>query len=270
MPVVDTDIIIYGAANMVEDDTSTVGGAIDKTVKILDTDLAADDTFDVVSDDAGDTGTHTVRITGRLPNGVIATEDYSLTGTSLQSGSTTFERILKVVVTVGGSHDGIITVTENSGGLTVATLEGTTDAPGGTAILENRRPFLNTEAEASGGSDVTYYEKVFIANTNLTLALTNAKVEMTDDGSGDNVDFDLENARNDTGTEPNRLTEPDAADVQGAPDWDDTQKDVPGGDLEDRGTGTADHIGVWMRLLLPDGEPPANTSVTFNVVGSST
>ena len=40
MQVESTDIIIYGAANMPESDVATpVGGAIDRTVKILDTDM---------------------------------------------------------------------------------------------------------------------------------------------------------------------------------------------------------------------------------------
>ena len=270
MPVVDADIIVYGAANMVEDSTSTVGGAIDKTIKILDQDMGdvgGTDTVDVVSDNAGDT-TQTVTITGRDASGIIQTEVLSLAGTTPDTGVQSFERILKIVVSA--TYIGTLTVSENSGSATLVTLEGTGAAPGGVAVLENRRPFYNAEAEASGGSAVTLYEKVFIANTHASLALLTATTEMTFDGTASIIDYDLAVAVNDSVTEPNRLTEPAGGDMLGAPTWDDAVKIVPGGNLGDRVTGTADHIGVWMRMSMAAGQAPQNTFVTFNVVGAST
>jgi len=269
MPVVDADIIVYGAANMVEDDTSIVGGAIDRTIKILGTDMSTTDTLDIVSDNAGDT-TQTITIFGRNAAGsLVDTGAVTLTGTTPLVGVVSFERILKIVVSA--TYLGTITITENGAGGTPITLEGTVDAPGGVAVLQSRRPFYGAEAEASGGSAVVYYEKVFITNTHATLDLTSATITMTFDGSASTVDFDLAAVINDSVTEPNRLTEPDASDMLGAPTWDDAAKIPPGGTLGNRVTaGTADECGTWMRMSLPAGEPPANTFVTFNVIGSST
>ena len=271
MPVAAADIIVYGAANMPETDAATpVGGAVDRTIKILDQDMSdvgGTDTVDVVSDNVGDT-TQTVTITGRDASGIIQSDVLSLNGTTPAVGTQAFERILKIIVSA--TYIGTITVSENSGTVTLVTLEGTADAPGGAAVLENRRPFYDVEAEASGGSPKVFYEKVFVVNTHATLALLTAAIELTFDGSASTVDFDLEGSVNDLNQVTNRLTEPAGADMLGAPTWNDALKNVPGGTLGDRTTSTADEIGVWMRMTLPAGEPPLNTFVTFNVTGSST
>ena len=268
MAIIDSDIIVYGAANMPEDDTSLTGGAIDRTIKILNQDMSdvgGTDTLDIVSDSAGDT-TQTVTITGRDASGVIQTDALSLNGVALVNGAQAFERILKIVVSA--TYVGTITVSDTSGSVTLVTLEGSGANPGGSAVLENRRPFYAAEAEASGGSAVTLYEKVFVANTHASLALLTAAIELTDDGSADNTEFDLEDATNDTNSVAARTTEPSG--MQGAPTWDAALKNVPGTDLGDRTTGTSDHIGVWIRLSLAAGQAPNNTKITFNVTGSST
>ncbi len=270
MAIVAADIIIYGAANMPETAAATpVGGAIDKTIKILSLDMSdvgGTDSLDVVSDNAGDT-TQTVTITGRLASGVIDTEVYTLAGTTPQVGSVLFERILKIVVSA--TYLGILTVDDTSGSAVLGTLEGTVTAPGGAAVLELRRPFYAALAEDSGGSAVVLYEKVFVANTHATLALLAANIELTFDGTSSLVDFDLEDARNDSNTVTNRVTEPAGGDMLGAPTWADTILAVPGTDLEDISSG-ADHIGVWMRLSMAAGQAPENTNLTFNITGSST
>ena len=269
MPIASTDITVYGAANMPETDAGAAGGAIDKTVIILNQDMqdiGGTDTLDVVSDDAGDT-TQTVTVTGRLASGVIDTEAYTLAGLTPQTGAKSFERILKIVVS--GTYLGTLTIEEASGNVDLILMRGSTDAPGGTAELEARRPFYAAEAEASGGSAVTLYEKVFVANTHATLALLGAGITLTDDGSNSIVDFDLEDARNDTNSNADRTTEPAGAGMLGAPTWADTILLVPGTDLDDISSG-ADHIGVWMRLSMAAGQAPANTKLTFTVTGSST
>jgi len=271
MSITASDIICYGANVMAETDaTANVGGAIDKTVKMVFTALAANDTFDVVSDDADD-NSQTVTITGRLADGSIDTEVFNLDGTNLQTGSTTFERLLKAVVSA--TYEGTITITEHSGGTTVATMEGSDDAPGGTAVLEVRRLFYGAvaAAEAAGAGDKLLYEKVFIANTHATLALTTAEIELTNDGTTSNIlDFDLEGSVNDTNSVADRTTEPAGADMLGAPTWDDSKKAVPGNQLGDRTTGTSDHIGVWMRLDLDDGEAAEKATFTLTVTGNTT
>jgi hypothetical protein len=266
MAIASTDIRFYGAASMAEADTDPTGGAIDRTVKVVfDAVLAANDTLDIVSSNAGDT-TQTATVTGRLASGVITTEAFTLNGTTQQLGATTFERILKVVV--DGTYLGTLTIEENSGSTTVATMDGSGVAPGGVAELELRRMFYSATAAASGGSDKNLYEKFFIANTHASLALTSAAVELTTDGTaGDIIDFDLEDAINDTNSETNRITDPVAGNL-GA--WNDTQKSVPGGILGDRTTSVADEIGVWMRMDLNAGTAPDKATVEFTVTGATT
>lgn len=271
MAVSASDIVIYGAANMVESDSGTVGGAIDRGVKILTTDMqdvGGTDTLEVVSDDVTDTGGPAVTVTGRLANGVIDTEVFTLTGTTQVVGAKSFERILKVVLTTG-TLAGTVTVREASGNQTICTLESAADAAGGEAITEVRRPFYGATANASGGASKSFYEKVFVANNHASLALLNAAIELTADGTtNDVIDFDLEDANNDNNTSTNRLTEPTG--MQGSPTWNDSAKNVPGTNLGDLGTGTSDHIGVWLRMVLPAGESPENTNITLTVTGSST
>jgi len=270
MPVADTDIIVYGSANMPENDTGTSGGAIDKTVIILTQnvgDVGGNDTLDVVSDDAADS-TQTVTITGRLPSGIIDTEVLSLNGTTPDTGATTFERVLKIVVSA--TYAGTLTISENSGSVTLVTMQGSDDAPGGTAVLEARILFYDSAAEASGGSDKELFEKVFVANTHASIALTSAAIELTVDGTASNIlDFDLEGSVNDTNSTTNRVTAPAGGDMVGAPTWADTQVSVPGGSLGDRVTGTSDHIGVWLQLDLDAGESPEEVQFTLQTTGQS-
>lgn len=271
MPVVNADIIVYGAANMPETDSeSPVGGAIDRTIKIQNLDMSdvgGTDTLEVLSSAGGDT-TQTITVTGRDASGIIVTEDFELTGATPVNGVVSFQRILKVVS--DGALAGTVTVREASGNTTICTLEGTGTAPGGTSVLEVRRPFYGSEANVSGGADKTLYEKVFIANTHASLAITNAAVVLTADGtSNDLVDFDLEDAVNDTGTITDRTTAPGGAQTV-RDTWSDASVAVPGNVLGDRTTGTSDRIGVWLRLTLPDGESPENTNFTLTVNGSTT
>ena len=271
MPVANSDIIVYGAANMPETDAATpVGGAIDRTIKIQNLDMSdvgGTDTLEVVSSSGADT-TQTITVTGRNASGIIVTDSFVLTGATPVNGTTSFQRVLKIVSS--GALAGTVTVREASGNVTLATLEGTTTAPGGTSVLEVRRPFYAAKANPSGGATKELYEKVFIANTHASLAVTDATVELTVDGTtNDLVDFDLEDAVNDTGTITDRTTAPGGAQTV-RDSWSDALVNVPGGSLGDRVTGTSDHIGVWLQLTLPDGENPENVSITLNVGGSTT
>ncbi|GAF88322.1 unnamed protein product, partial [marine sediment metagenome] len=74
MSVAASDLQVYGAANMPEDDSSTVGGAVDESIKVVFTDLASNDTIDMVSDDAGDTD-QVYRAYGFNAAGARITED---------------------------------------------------------------------------------------------------------------------------------------------------------------------------------------------------
>lgn len=264
MSVTSSDIYVYGAANMPEDDSSTTGGAIDRTIKMAFTALTANDTIDVVSDAAGDT-TQTVTITGRLANGEIDTDALALNGITPVTGTVTFERILKVVVSA--TYVGTLTFSDgDSVQGTLFTMEGSGANPGGSAVLEMRRIFYGAAANASGGAVKNLHEKVFVANTNASTSLTSATVAFTDGTDDSLLDFKLEDAVNDTESVANRLTEPTG--VSGS--WDDTTKDVPGNNLGDRTTGTSDHIGVWVKLNLPSGQSPEKADLTLTVEGNTT
>ena len=128
---------------------------------------------------------------------------------------------------------------------------------------------LGEEALSVGGADEEVYEKVFIANTHASLALTVASVELTVDGtSGNIVDFDLENTVNGSGTVGNRLTAPTVGQTE-RDTWSDAILGVPGGTLGDRTTGTADHIGVWLQLDLDAGTAPEEVQITLQTTGTS-
>lgn len=261
MSVTTSDIKIYGAANHAEDNSSTQGGAIDlTTVMVFDDSTLANtlnDTIDIVSDNSADT-TQTVTITGRLSTGVIASEALSLNGTTTVNGATTFERILKIVVSA--SHTGTISVRRNSDSTTIGSLLGTATAPGGTAELTLRRPFYDVSADIAGGSSRDFYEKVFIKNNNSTNALLSAAVAENADPTG-YVTFDLEDAVDDTNSTASRLNTVPAG-MLGS--FDSTTKNVPGTNLA---PGSA--IGVWIKLTLAAGTAAAKTTWTVQMTGKT-
>ncbi len=251
MSITSSELKFYGSANMPEDDVSTSGGAIDTTVSVIFTDIAATDNVTVISDNAGDT--MDITITGRLATGVIDTDVITLTGTTRAAGVKNFERILKIVL--DSVATGTITVTrDNSPTYTsIATLD-----PG---ILEARRLFYDSAAEASGGSSRDYYEKFFIKNTNSTLSLTNAVIaEYADPGA--NITFDLEDAVNDTNSISDRLGVAPSG-MLGS--FSGSNKTVPGTALA---AGSA--IGVWLKLTLAAGTAAAKNTYTVRITGQST
>ena len=150
MAVSSSDVVVYGSQNMAEADNAIQGGAIDTAKRVVFTDLEANDSVKIVST-AGDTGT--VTITGRGSTGAIVSETLTLNGTSSVAGSTTFQRILKIVC---ASHSGIITVQDVSDSTNIVEIE--------SSVTEIRRPFYNVSADTVDGSDRAYYEKVFVKN----------------------------------------------------------------------------------------------------------
>ena len=139
MSVSASDIIVYGSQNMAESDSGTQGGSIDTAVRVVFADLAANDTITIVST-AGDTGT--VAITGRNAAGSIASETLTLNGTNSVAGSTTFERVLKIVCT---SHSGVITVSDTSDATQIVQIE--------SSVTTIRRPFYSVSADTVDGSN---------------------------------------------------------------------------------------------------------------------
>lgn len=263
MSVIASEIIIYGAANRADSDTGTQGGAIDTTVRYVFDDATEANSvggsagaLEVLSSSAADT-TQTVTVTGRLASGAIETEAFSLNGTSVVTGSDVFARILKVVVS--GAHAGTITVRTASDDAEIVNIE--------TGVLEVRRLFYNASAEASGGSTKNYYEKIFVKNTNATLALLDASFAESADPTT-LVDFALEDAIDDTGTVTNRVTAPSAGDL--ASDGFSSSTKL----LSTVDAGTADlaagsAIGIWVHLTLAAGAAANNSTWTLRTTGTS-
>ena len=255
MAVSSSDVVVYGSQNMAEADNAIQGGAIDTAKRVVFTDLEANDSVKIVST-AGDTGT--VTITGRGSTGAIVSETLTLNGTSSVAGSTTFQRILKIVC---ASHSGIITVQDVSDSTNIVEIE--------SSVTEIRRPFYNVSADTVDGSDRAFYEKVFVKNNNGSSSLLSASISEQSDGvdtAGSGfVDFDLEIAKNDANTSTNRITAPAASGMLNSGTFDSSSKNVPGTDL-----GSGDSIGVWLKLSLPKGTAAANSTYTLIVTGSTT
>ena len=252
MSVTAAELIVYGSANMPEDNVSTSGGAIDLTTKIVFTDIAATDQVTVISSNAGDT-TQTVTVYGRNAGGTIVSEALSLNGTTRVTGATAFERILKVVISA--SHAGTVTIArDNTPTFTeIATME--------SGILTLRRLFYDASADVGGGSSRDYYEKVFIKNTNATFTLNSAAiVEQADPTTL--ITFDLEDAVDDNNSLSDRL---DTAPTGMLGTFTGASKSVPGGVLA---AGVA--IGVWLKLTLAAGTAAAKSTYTLRTSGTTT
>lgn len=250
MSIASTDLIVYGSANMPQDNTSTSGGAIDATCKIVFTDIAATDTVKFQSSNAGDTMNITVY--GRSAAGAIVSETKALTGTTLTGATTqTFERILKIVL--ASASAGTVTITRTTGGTTIATMEA--------GITTVRRLFYDAAADSSSGSSRDFYEKIFVKNTHATLTLTNAQIAENADPTG-NITFDLESSINGSNSVASRLNTPPSS-MLGT--FTNTIKSVPGNALA-----AGDKIGVWVKLTLAAGTAAAKSTWTVETTGSST
>lgn len=262
MAVSASDIIIYASANMPESDSTTSGGAWDNQTKILALDMqdaGGTDVLEVLSDSGGDS-VQTLTVTGRNSGGSIVTDTFALNGTSVVTGAVSFERILKMVL--DQVTTGTVTIRQSTTNSGVATMEGVSAAPGGTGVLTVRRPFYAATANASGGSNKELYEKVFVANTNTTNALLGATISISNDGTPHTgVDFRTSNYVEEAESTTNRLTAPTGT----SGDWDNSEKPVPGIDLQ-----PGSRCGLWLRLYLPNGQSPANSNITISVSGTTT
>lgn len=252
MPIAATDIVVYGSASMPDDDTPTeIGGAIDTTTRITFTDIGPTDNIEAVSSNAGDT-TQTLTVYGRNAAGELVNEAIALNGTTLVTIAQVFERVLKA--TLSASCAGTVTVRDESTDTTIMTFE-----PG---VTEIRRPFYNALAEASGGANRKYYEKVFYKNNHGTLTLTSAQIVEQSDPSG-LIAFALESSLggSDTnGAGNNRQVAP------GGYTFNSSTKNVA--NSQNHTAGAAQ--GVWLELTLNAGEAAANTTFTLRETGVST
>lgn len=247
MPIAASDLKVFQSANMPENDTGTSGGAIATAGRVEFTDIAATDTTTVISDTAGDV--RTVTITGRNTAGAIVSEALVLNGTTRVTGSTAFERILKIVLSASDASKTVTVTRNNSATFTViATL--------GPNITSTRRLFYDCSSES--GTTIRY-EKEFWKNTHGTLTLNSAIVKLTADPQA-RVRIGLATAKDDTGSVANRKTAPGSVTFVD----DNVSASVPGNTLE-----AASAIGVWIELNLPANDTAFKNTFTTQLSGTT-
>lgn len=137
------------------------------------------------------------------------------------------------------------------------------------------RVFATSQADVPGGSSRTFYEKIFCLNTNATIALTAAQLQVLSESpslpSGALLDLALCKVLNDTATAANRqtlpangdassltfVTQPSAISVIASP-----------GSLPNGNTASVAQ-GMWLRLTLPAGTTSYKGSAVLRAVGST-
>lgn len=139
-------------------------------------------------------------------------------------------------------------------------------------ITQNRRPFYNIASDVTGGSNRTYYEKIFAVNNNTTTAFTVVSIVKQGDPSSGTLEFALTNVLNDTGTVANRQTAPatgvTAFTTGSAPQTINvpSPQNLPSGAAPN----AAGAQGIWLSLALTAGLAAAKTSFTMRINGSTT
>ena len=141
-------------------------------------------------------------------------------------------------------------------------------------VTQNRRPFYNAAADASGGSTRTYYEKIFAVNNNTTTTLTGAAIAKIADpsGVGSTFEFALTNVLNDTGTVTTRQTAPATGITAFTAGASPQTISVPSpGNLPSGAVpNAAGAQGVWLSLQLLAGSAASNTFVEMRATGTTT
>ena len=245
MAVSSSNLVIYTATNMPEDDYSTAGGDVNSGVRATFTDPTVPATIQFVSDDASDT--QNVVLTGRNAAGGIITETIALDGTNPKTGVNTYERILKCLL--DSAAIGTIQVSGTSQAAIVADIP-----PSETGF---RRPFY--DATASAVSTVTLYEKVFVMNDNTSSTLNNATLTEVSNGLYNKIEFSLEDTKKQTTTVANRTVAPGSVGVFGP---------GPSGMVDDE-LEAEDYQGVWLRLSMAAAEPAQNSYYEVQVSGTT-
>jgi hypothetical protein len=245
MPIVASELIALQAANHAEDDTSTQGGAISTTGKVEFTDVAANDDLEAISSNAADTMNLT--LWGRTAAGAIASETKALNGTTAVIFSTLgiVERFMKALLASAAA--GTVTIRRSVAGATVATLEA--------GYLRTRRLFYDAASESGS---TTRYEKFFLKNTNASLTLNSAAIQLTADPAA-TIRVGCAPSVDDTATVANRKAAPASVTFVD----DSVSQGVPGRSLA---AGAA--IGVWAEMVR--GASAAAIKNTFTVQLSGT
>jgi len=244
MSITAAELIAYGSAARPEDDVSTSGGAIDLLNRPEMTQLTANSVIAAVSDGAD---VRTLTVTGRLATGAVDTEVLSLTGAVEVVGAKTFERILKLVLS-GTDGARTVTVTQGSAGPTRATI--------GPNETSRNGMFLKSASEAS---PTQRYEKFFWKNTNASLTLNDAEVELTADPAA-KIKIGLATAKGDSGSVANRKTAPGGVSFVD----DGVAISVPTTVLA-----AAEAIGTWIEQSLIADDAAQKTTFTSQLSGTT-
>lgn len=243
------DLVLYYAANAPDDDTSTVGGAIDTAARPLDAELAGPpQDLEAVSDG---TDTRNITVIWRDTTGVIQTNTVALTSTTPVTVATGVERVLEASLATPDATN-TVTLRIAAAGATQHTFN-----PNETLALRAfRRSFSDPD------SPLNWFEKQFWSNDDGALALTEAEVTLTADPSAV-ILIALDNAKDAATTATDRLTAP-AAGVGAFVD-DGIAIGVP-----DTFLGPAEAIGTWIQMQLATGNPALRSSYTLQISGQST
>ena len=247
MSVIGSNLVVYTAADMPEDDTSTAGGAINAYVRATFTDPATPATVKFTSTSSSDS--QNVVLYGRNAAGSIINETIAMPGVAdtAVTSVNTYERILSCLLSAAAV--GTITVSGTS------EPEKVTDIP--VAETGFRRPFYDVTASAV--STETFYEKVFVKNNNASSTLNSATLTEVSNGLYAKIDFALELTKQGTESVVNRSTAPLDIDVFGA---------GPSGFGSNELT-AEDYQGVWLKLSLAAAEPATNSYYEVQVSGTT-
>jgi hypothetical protein len=247
--IVPADLVAFHAANSatnLDNDASTVGGAIDLLRRPDFTQTTVGDTVEVISSSASDTQTCTVE--ARKADGSVVSEALVLTGTNARifAANGVVDRILKVELS--SAAIGTVTVRKSVSGATYRQIP----------VGERGFSAIFRKGASQPLTSVSYYAKFFWKNTNVTNALLTAQVSEIADATGD-ITHGLAATVNDSGTSTNRLTAP--AGVTFA----ETAVSVPGIDLASTAA-----IGVWLKLTLPPGAAAIRSTYGGQLSGTTT
>jgi hypothetical protein len=244
--IVASDLVFYNSAAMTTDSTTTTGGAIDTLRRPDFTQMAASDTVRIVSTAAGDT-TQTVTITGRLADGSLASEVLALNGMTVVTSVNTYERLLKAEMSA--TAVGTVTVARTTGPTTIRVIP----------IGERGFQAMFQQLASNPSAITNWYEKIFVKNTNGTLALTSATILINADPQAV-FKFGLPSTLDDTATTTDRTTAPAGITFNTS-----TKNVANSGSLS-----SGSRQGIWMNLTLAAGNAALKSTVTMEIDGQTT
>ena len=246
MGVVNTDLVIYTASNMPENNTSIVGGDINSGIRASFDDPSSASLVIIYSSSGTDTSQN-LTLTGRTDAGTIISESLALNGASNVTSVYTYGRIL--TASLDAVAVGNITVSGSA-------VNKITDIPVGESGF--RRPFY--DATASVDTSKTYYEKVFIKNNSTGSDLTDAKVIEVNSGLAAKISFGLEDTKKSNQTIANREAIPTGiTGVFGA---------GPSCIMNDL-LSVGDYQGTWFKLSVDTSEASINSFYEVQVSGTT-